>query len=61
MHPIVKFTEDEFTYDTFKRVMFEILAFRTEPFIIEEYLFHSTTIADKEICFMACISKLLNL
>jgi replication factor C small subunit len=29
--------------------------------IIEEYLFHSTTIADKEICFMACISKLLNL
>ena len=29
--------------------------------IIEEYLFHSTTISDKEICFMACISKLLNL
>jgi len=29
--------------------------------IIEEYLFHNTTIADKEICFMACISKLLNL
>jgi len=28
--------------------------------IIEEYLFHNTTIADKEICFMACISKLLN-
>jgi replication factor C small subunit len=28
--------------------------------IIEEYLFHSTTIPDKEICFMACISKLLN-
>jgi replication factor C small subunit len=28
---------------------------------IEEYLFHNTTIADKEICFMACISKLLNL
>ena len=29
--------------------------------IIEEYLFHSTTISDKEICFMACISKLLNI
>jgi DNA polymerase III delta prime subunit len=29
--------------------------------IIEEYLFHNTTISDKEICFMACISKLLNL
>jgi replication factor C small subunit len=29
--------------------------------IIEEYLFHSTTIADKEICFMACVSKLLNI
>jgi len=28
--------------------------------VIEEYLFHSTTIPDKEICFMACISKLLN-
>ena len=29
--------------------------------IIEEYLFHSTTIPDKEICFCACISKLLNI
>lgn len=29
--------------------------------VIEEYLFHNTTIADKEICFMACVSKLLNL
>jgi replication factor C small subunit len=29
--------------------------------IIEEYLFHSTTIADKEICFMACVAKLLNI
>ena len=29
--------------------------------IIEEYLFHNTTIADKEICFMGCIAKLLNL
>jgi DNA polymerase III delta prime subunit len=29
--------------------------------IIEEYLFHSTTIPDKEICFCACISKLLQL
>lgn len=29
--------------------------------IIEEYLFHSTTIADKEICFMACVSKLLSI
>ncbi len=29
--------------------------------IIEEYMFHSVTIPDKEICFMACISKLLNL
>lgn len=29
--------------------------------IIEEYLFHSTTISDKEICFCACISKLLNI
>jgi len=29
--------------------------------IIEEYLFYSTTISDKEICFMACISKLLNI
>lgn len=29
--------------------------------IIEEYLFHSTTISDKEICFMAAISKLLQL
>jgi replication factor C small subunit len=29
--------------------------------IIEEYLFHSTTIPDKEICFMSCIAKLLNL
>ena len=29
--------------------------------IIEEYLFHSTTIADKEICFMGCVAKLLNL
>ena len=28
--------------------------------VIEEYLFHSTTIPDKEICFMACVSKLLN-
>lgn len=27
--------------------------------IIEEYLYHSTTVPDKEICFMACISKLL--
>ena len=36
MVPNEKFTEDAFTYDTFKRVMFEILAFRTEPFIIEE-------------------------
>jgi DNA polymerase III delta prime subunit len=29
--------------------------------VIEEYLFHNTTIADKEICFMGCIAKLLNL
>ena len=29
--------------------------------IIEEYLFHSTTIPDKEICFMGCIAKLLNI
>ena len=29
--------------------------------VIEEYLFHNTTIADKEICFMACVSKLLNI
>jgi len=29
--------------------------------IIEEYLFHSTTIPDKEICFCGCIAKLLNL
>jgi len=29
--------------------------------IIEEYLFHSTTIPDKEICFCGCISKLLNI
>jgi DNA polymerase III delta prime subunit len=29
--------------------------------IIEEYLFHSTTIPDKEICFMSCIAKLLNI
>ena len=29
--------------------------------IIEEYLFHNATIADREICFMACISKLLNI
>ena len=29
--------------------------------VIEEYMFHSTTIADKEISFMACVAKLLNL
>jgi replication factor C small subunit len=29
--------------------------------VIEEYLFHSSTIPDKEICFMACVSKLLNI
>lgn len=29
--------------------------------VIEEYLFHNTTIADKEICFMGCIAKLLNI
>jgi DNA polymerase III delta prime subunit len=29
--------------------------------IIEEYLFHSTTISDKEICFMGCVAKLLNI
>lgn len=29
--------------------------------IIEEYLFHSTTIPDKEICFCGCVSKLLNI
>ena len=29
--------------------------------IIEEYLFHSTTIPDKEICFMGCVAKLLNI
>jgi len=29
--------------------------------IIEEYLFHSTTIPDKEICFMGCVGKLLNI
>ena len=29
--------------------------------IIEEYLFHNTTIADKEICFMGCVAKLLNI
>lgn len=29
--------------------------------IIEEYIFHSTTIPDKEICFMGCVAKLLNL
>jgi DNA polymerase III delta prime subunit len=29
--------------------------------IIEEYLFHSTTIPDKEICFMSCVAKLLTL
>jgi len=29
--------------------------------IIEEYLFHSTTIPDKEICFCGCVAKLLNL
>ena len=29
--------------------------------VIEEYLFHSTTIPDKEICFCAAIAKLLNL
>jgi len=33
----------------------------TSTIIIEEYLFHNTTIADKEICFCACISKLLQL
>jgi DNA polymerase III delta prime subunit len=36
-------------------------SFPESTIIIEEYLFHNTTIADKEICFMACISKLLNL
>jgi len=29
--------------------------------VIEEYMFHSTTIPDKEICFMGCVAKLLNL
>lgn len=29
--------------------------------IIEEYLFHSTTIPDKEISFMGCVAKLLNI
>jgi len=29
--------------------------------IIEEYLFHSTTIPDKEICFMGAVAKLLQL
>ena len=29
--------------------------------VIEEYLFHNTTIADKEICFMGCVAKLLSL
>ena len=29
--------------------------------IIEEYLFHSTTIPDKEICFMGCVAKLLSI
>jgi replication factor C small subunit len=29
--------------------------------IIEEYMFHSTTIPDKEICFCAAIAKLLNI
>ena len=29
--------------------------------IIEEHIFHSTTIPDKEICFMGCVAKLLNL
>lgn len=29
--------------------------------IIEEYLFHSTTIPDKEICFCGCVAKLLQL
>jgi replication factor C small subunit len=28
--------------------------------IIEEYLNHSSTIPDKEICFMACVSKLIS-
>ncbi len=29
--------------------------------VIEEYLFHSTTIPDKEICFMGCVAKLLSI
>ena len=29
--------------------------------VIEEYLFHSTTIPDKEICFCGCVAKLLNI
>ena len=29
--------------------------------VIEEYLFHSTTIPDKEICFMGSVAKLLNI
>ena len=33
----------------------------TSTIIIEEYLFHSTTIPDKEICFMGCVAKLLNI
>jgi len=33
----------------------------TSTIIIEEYLFHSTTIPDKEICFMGCVAKLLSI
>jgi DNA polymerase III delta prime subunit len=41
--------------------LYDVYSSPEATIIIEEYLFHSTTIPDKEICFMGCVAKLLNL
>lgn len=42
------------------RALYEKYGTPEATIIIEEYLYHSVNVPDKEICFMACVSKLLS-
>ena len=46
-------------YTPLYRALYEQYNTPEATITIEEYLYHSVNVPDKEICFMACISKLL--
>ena len=47
-------------YTPLYRALYEKYNTPEATITIEEYLYHSVNVPDKEICFMACISKLLS-